>query len=242
MNQLLYAEKNYHGLSINCKLQKAYLLTESTMSVAFSQSTVPFSAQIQFTIFHVSFPQSILPINQPIDQGVRHAIENSIEYAIIQSSEHQSERRLFIQSTRRSRILSKNEEFEKKFEFQFLKYQSNSRNDVKYQSNFRNDVRYQSDPRNNRYQLNFRDKVRSNRDRNEIENDKYNSKFQNAKKQQKFYYEIFINSNLHFIRLLNRCIQCINQCIHFHLEPLCDPIHFKFNQLENQYFNDRIRL
>ena len=51
--------------------------------------------------------------------------------------------------------------------------------------------------------------------------------------------KIFINSSPHLIRLLNRCI---NQYIHFHLKLLCDPIHFKFNQLGNQYFNDRIRL
>ena len=198
MDQLLYAEKNYHGLSINCKLRKAHLLTESAMSAAFSQSTVFFSAQIQFTIFHVSSPQSILSINQSVDQGARHATENSIEYATIQPSEHQSERhRSFIQSARRSsRILSENEEFEKTPEFQFLRYQSNfrndvryqsnSRNDVRYQSNFRNDVRYQPDLRDNKYQLNLRNEVRS--DRNETRNDRYNFRSQDAKKQ-KFYYE-----------------------------------------------------
>ena len=158
-------------------------------------STFFFSAQIQSTISHVSLPQSILPINQTVDQGARHATENFIEYAIIQPSEHQSKRRFFIQPARRfSRIFSENEEFEKTPESQFLKYQPNSRNDVRYQSNFRNDVRsrneikYQSDSRNDRYQPNSRNEVRSNRDRNEIENDRYNSKFQNAKKQ-KFYYE-----------------------------------------------------
>ena len=199
MNQLLYAEKNYHGLSINCKLRTVHLLTESTINAALSQSTILFSAQIQFTISHVSFPQSILPINQPVDQGIRyatehatkHATENSIEYAIIQPNEHQSKRhRFFIQSARRlSRIFSENEKFEKTPEPQFLKYQSNSRNDVKYQSNSRNDVKYQPDLRNNKYQPNLRNEVRSNRDRNEIENEKYNSKSQNVKKQQKFYYE-----------------------------------------------------
>ena len=198
MDQLLYAEKNYHGLSINCKLRKTHLLIESTMSVAFSQSTIFFSAQIQFTISHVLFSQSIIPINQPIDQGARHATENSIEYAIIQSNEHQSERRSFIQLIRRfSRIFSENEEFEKIPELQFLKYQFNFRNDVKYQSNSRNDVKYQSDSRNNKYQSDLRDnryqsnprnEVKSDRDRNEIENDRYNTRFQNVKKQR-FYYE-----------------------------------------------------
>ena len=165
-------------------------------------STFFFFVQIQFTIFHVSSPQSILSINQPVDQGVRHAIEhatghateNSIEYAVIQPNEYQSERhRSFIQSARRfSRILFENEKFEKTSELQFLKYQLNFRNDVRYQFNFRNDVRfrnevkYQPDLRNNRYQFNFRDEVRS--DRNETKNDRYNSKSQNVKKQ-KFYYE-----------------------------------------------------
>ena len=171
MNQLTYVENIYNELSKNCKLRKINLLAESATKNAFNQFTMftmptffP-SVQIQFTIFHVSSPQSILPINQPVDQGIRHATEhatghatkNSIEYATIQSSEHQSERRPFIQSTRRSHILSENEEFEKILESQFLKYQSNSRNDVKYQSNSRNDVRsrnevkYQPDSRNNRY-------------------------------------------------------------------------------------------
>ena len=196
MDQLTYVENIYNELSKNCKLRKINFLVESTIRNTFSQftmffmSTFFFSVQIQFTIFHVSFSQSILPINQPVDQGVRHAIENFIEYAIIQSNEHQSERRFFIQSIRRfSRILSENEKFEKIFEPQFLKYQFNFRNDVKYQSNFRNDVKYQFDFRDNRYQLNFRDEVRSNRDRNEVGNDKYNFKFQDVRKQQKFYYE-----------------------------------------------------
>ena len=174
------------------------------MSVAFSQSTVLPSAQIQSTIPHVSPPQSILPINQPVDQSIKHATEhatghateNSIEYATIQPNEHQSKwQRFLTQSARRfSRILPKNEEFEKTFEPQFLRYQPNSRNDVRYQFNSRNDVRsrnevkYQPDFRNNRYQPNSRNEVRSNRDRNETENDRYNSKSQDAKKQ-KFYYE-----------------------------------------------------
>ena len=163
MDQLTYIENIYNELSKNCKLRKINFLIESTIKNAFNQFTiffVPtffFSAQIQFTIFHVSFPQSILSINQTIDQGAKHATENSIEYAVIQPNEHQSERhRFFIQSTRRfSRIFSESEEFEKIPEFQFLKYQSNFRNDVRYQSNFRNDVKYQSDFRNNRYQLNL---------------------------------------------------------------------------------------
>ena len=76
-----------------------------------------------------------------------------------------------------------------------MRYQSNSRNDVKYQSNSRNDVKYQSDSRDNRYQSDFRDnryqpnlrdEIRSNR--NEAGNDRYNSKFQDVRKQ-KFYYE-----------------------------------------------------
>ena len=50
---------------------------------------------------------------------------------------------------------------------------------MRYQSNSRNDVRYQPNPRN---------EIRSNRDRNEVENDRYNFRSQNAKKQ-KFYYE-----------------------------------------------------
>ena len=144
MNQLTYVENTYNKLSKGCKLRKIDLLTESATRNAFNQSTVfTMSAQIQFTIPHASSPQSILSINQPVDQGVRHATENSIEYATIQPNEHQSEwQRPFIQSARRSsRILPENEEFEKTFEFQFLKYQLNFRNDVKYQSNFRNDVK-----------------------------------------------------------------------------------------------------
>ena len=201
MKQLTFVENNYHELSIDCKLRKIHFLTESANRNAFNQptiSTIFFSAQIQFTIPHVSSPQSIVPINQPVDQGIRHATEhatghateNSIEYAIIQPSEHQSERRSLIQSARRpSRILSENEEFEEISEPQFLRYQPNSRNDVRYQSNSRNDVRYQSDPRDNRYQPNSRDEARSNRDRNEAENGRYNSRSQDARKQQKFYYE-----------------------------------------------------
>ena len=203
MNQLTYVENIYNELSKNCKLRKINFFIESAIRDAFNQftmffmSTFFFSAQIQFTIFHVSFSQSILSINQPVDQGVRHAIEhatghateNFIEYAIIQPSEHQSERhRPFIQSARRfSRILPENEEFEKTSEFQFLKYQLNSRNDVRYQSNFRNDVRYQSDFRDNRYQPNLRNEIKSNR--NEARDGRYNSRSQNVRKQQKFYYE-----------------------------------------------------
>ena len=205
MEQLTFVENNYHGLSIDCKLRKIHFLTESANRNAFNQltiSTIFFSVQIQFTISHISLPQSIVPINQPVDQGIKHAtehatghaIENFIEYAIIQPNEHQSERRPLIQSVRRPPIFSENEEFEKIFESQFLKYQPNFRNDVRYQFNFRNDVRsrneikYQSDSRNDRYQSNLRNEVRSNRDHNETENDRYNSKFQNVRKQ-KFYYE-----------------------------------------------------
>ena len=205
MNQLTYVENTYNELSKDCKLRKINFLIESATKNAFNQFTMFFvstffsSAQIRSTIIHVSLPQSILPINQPVDQGIRHAIkhatghatENSIEYAIIQPNEHQSERRSLTQSARRPRILPENEEFEKIPESQFLKYQLNSRNDVRYQSNSRNDVRYQSDPRDNKYQPNLRDEVRSNRDRNEVENDRYNSKPQNARKQKSYYENIY---------------------------------------------------
>ena len=97
MNQLTYVENIYNELSKDCKLRKIDLLIESATRNAFNQFTMfTMSVQIQFTIFHVSLPQSILPINQPVDQGIRHvtehatghAIENSIEYAIIQPNEH----------------------------------------------------------------------------------------------------------------------------------------------------------
>ena len=184
MNQLTYVENIYNELSKNCKLRKINLLVESTIRNAFSQFTMFFMStffsfvQIQFTIFHVSFSQSILPINQPIDQDIRHATEhatrhateNSIEYATIQPNEHQSERRPFIQPIRRlSRILPENEKFEEILEPQFLKYQFNFRNDVKYQSNFRNDVKYQSNFRNDvKYQYDLRNNKYQSNSRNEV--------------------------------------------------------------------------
>ena len=76
MDQLTYVENTYNELSKNCKLRKINLLAESATRDAFSQPTVPSMptffppAQIQSTTPHVSPPQSILPINQPIEHGV----------------------------------------------------------------------------------------------------------------------------------------------------------------------------
>ena len=67
--------------------------------------------------------------------------------------------------------------------------------------------------RDNRYQPNPRNEIRSNRDRNETENDRYNSRSQDTR-QQKFYYENIYQQQPSFHSAVKSMHQSVHQSKH----------------------------
>ena len=136
MNQLLFVEKTYHELSIDCKLRKIHFLTESAALSAYILSPPHANQKSAFTTPQISFSTVQLSIQSTVQLSTQSRMRTFMQpmIQIIDDNnehftEHSDQQRHFSQSFRRSVIfLFEKKKFEKILIFQNPKHQQKSQN------------------------------------------------------------------------------------------------------------------